>query len=182
MPNDLETIIESMLFVSGEAISVRKLSEITSKSAAEVEQAVEKLTASLLGRGVRIIKKEGTVALVSAPEASGYIEKFIKADILGEFSKAALETITIITYRHPISRAEIDYIRGVNSSFTLRNLLVRGLVERAQSKKDGRMYVYKPTIEFMKHLGITSFKELPEYTEVTGKLEKGLEEEHHGES
>jgi segregation and condensation protein B len=94
--------------------------------------------------------------------------------MLGELSKAALEALTIIAYRHPILRSEIDYIRGVNSSFTIRNLIARGLVERIPVSV-GRGYRYQPTIEFMKFLGISSVHELPEYDTVQKELTEGIE-------
>lgn len=170
MTTNLAHIIEALLFVAGEPLSVVTLAEHTKKSAREVEDALRALESLLESRGVRLLRKDDEVTLVTAPEAGEYIEQFIKEEILGELSKAALETITIIAYRHPISRAEIDYIRGVNSSFTLRALLARGLVERAE-ETGSRRYQYQPTLAFMKFLGLRRMEDLPEYKEFRKELE-----------
>jgi len=97
-----------------------------------------------------------------------------------ELSKASLETLSIILYKSGIGRSEIDYIRGVNSSFILRALSVRGLVERNADPKDNRRYIYKPSFELMSYMGIKSLQELPDWQEVNGSIEiaaKNLEEE-----
>jgi segregation and condensation protein B len=82
-------------------------------------------------------------------------------------SKAALEVLSIVAYKGPISRAEIESIRGVNCSFTLRSLMMRGLLERIDNPKDGRGYLYKISFEFMKKLGIESIDKLPDYKELS---------------
>ena len=176
-PKKLAYIIESILFISGESLSIKKLTEICSVTENEVESAIILLKGSLDDRGIRLLQKEDILSLVTAPELTPYIEKFIKDEVMGDLSKAALETITIIAYKHPISRPEIDYIRGVNSAFTLRNLIMRGLVERVPSRKESRTYLYRPTIEFMKFLGLSSFDDLPQYKDFRKELEKGIEQQ-----
>ncbi len=171
----LSTIIEALLFVAGEPLAVVKLADLSGHSVADVTAALVSLEQSCAERGIRLLKQLDTATLVTAPHLSGYVEKLIKEELLGDISKAALDTLTIIAYRHPIARVEIDYIRGVNSSFTLRNLMARGLAERIAAP-EGRGYLYRPTIEFMKYLGLTSFHELPEYDIVQKELSKGLEE------
>lgn len=167
-------LIEAVLFVSGEAVTIKKLCEICRVGKEDVERAVSQLTDRLLDTGLKILRKEDLVSLVTAPEATAVVETFIKEEIIGELSKAGLEALTIIAYQHPVSRSEIDYIRGVNSSFTLRNLIMRGLVERIENKQAARGYLYRPTLEFMKFLGITSFTQLPEYDAFRTGLAIGL--------
>ena len=89
-----------------------------------------------------------------------------------DLGKAALETLTIILYRAPVSKGELDYIRGVNSSFILRNLLVRGLVERSINPNDKRSFVYRPTFDLLSHLGIAKIEDLPEYESVGQEIKK----------
>jgi segregation and condensation protein B len=92
--------------------------------------------------------------------------------LVRDLGKAGLETLTIILYKHPIKRSEIDYIRGVNSSFILRNLLIRGLIERLTEKEGlGRGYLYKPTLELLSHLGVSKIENLPESASITSELE-----------
>lgn len=177
--NDLAKTLEALLFVSGEPVSIKKLAGITGKTEQEVRVAADMLGSLLQQQGIRLLAKDTMLSLVTAPEAASAVEELIKSELLGDLSKAALETLTIIAYKHPISRAEIDYIRGVNSSFTLRNLIMRGLVERIQRQEDARTYMYRPTIEFMKFLGIQSFNELPEHAAFQQELQKGLEHRDH---
>lgn len=171
---ELTKIIEALLFASGEPVSIKKLANIAHKAEQEIQDAAEALSAELQPRGIHLLRKDDLLALVTAPETSPAVEELIKSELLGDLSKAALETLTIIAYQHPISRPDIDYIRGVNSSFTLRNLIVRGLVERVSHDKDIRTYLYRPTIEFMKYLGITTFQELPEYTQLREEMAKNI--------
>jgi segregation and condensation protein B len=175
----LGTTIEAILFVAGEPISIKKFAEILQVSDSTIESALAELETSLEKRGLRLLQKDELVSLVTAPEFATQIEQFIKEEVMGKLSKAALETITVIAYKHPVSRPEIDYIRGVNSGFTLRNLITRGLVERVHpstSSGQGNLaYLYQPTMEFMKHLGISSLDELPDYAAFRQELEKGLQ-------
>ena len=181
MNQNLPIILEVLLFVAGEPISVSTLAKHAGCSAAEAKEALQTLEKTLASRGIRVLKKEELVSLVTAPHLAAYAENLVKEELLGEFSKAALETLTIVAYRHPITRADIDYIRGVNSSFTLRNLAQRGLIERLSSV-GGRGYRYQPTLEFMKFLGITSFAQLPEFETVQKELMRGIEQAPQKES
>lgn len=94
----------------------------------------------------------------------------IKDDLQKDLGKSALETLAIILYQGPIKRADIDYVRGVNSQFILRNLLMRGLISRVDDPSDERTFLYKPSLELMAFLGITDIKQLPDFEEVVGKL------------
>ena len=127
-----------------------------------------------------LLMKEGEVALGTAPELSGLIEDLQKEELNKELSKASLETLSIVLYKNGASRAEIDYIRGVNSSFTLRALSIRGLVEKITDPKDSRRYIYKPSFELLSYMGIKSVDELPDHASVSNSIDiaaKNLEEE-----
>jgi segregation and condensation protein B len=108
--------------------------------------------------------------LGTSPSASSLIAEITKEELSKELSKAALETLATVLYKGPITRAEIDYIRGVNSNFILRNLQVRGLVEKIDNPADQRSYLYKPTFQLLEFMGVTRLEDLPEYAGTTDQL------------
>lgn len=167
---DIENKIEAILFWKGEPISRKKLSEILKVGVIETNEGIEKLKENLRERGIVLIEKENEIMLGTAPELSNLIENLQKEELNKDLSKASLETLSIVLYKNGVSRAEIDYIRGVNSSFTLRALSVRGLVEREIDNKDNRRYIYKPSFELLSFMGVTSVEELPDYGEVSNSI------------
>ncbi len=162
----LKSQIESLLFVSAKAISVKQLSGLLKKKEKEVEEACEFLLKEYNERdgGIKIIKNGKKYQMVSAPENAGIIQKFTKSETTGELSRPALETLTIIAYRGPISKADLNRIRGVNCSLILRNLLLRSLIE-AKEEKDDVYYVV--SLDFLKYLGINNIKDLPDYEKLS---------------
>lgn len=166
----LEAKIEAVLFWKGEPISLSKLATLVGEDTDAVKGALTTLSTSLSGRGLAVVLIDDEVELRTAPDASSLIEKLTKDELMRDLGKAGLETLSIVIYRHPIKRSEIDYIRGVNSSFILRNLLMRGLVERV-SEKEGRGFSYKPTVELLSHLGVAQIEDLPDYVRVKADLE-----------
>jgi len=173
--------LEAILFWKGEPVNKKKLLSILECSNEELEQAITELENNLSTRGIRIIKNDDELEIRTAPEVSGLIEKLTKEELIRDLGKAGLETLSIILYKGPIKRSEIDYIRGVNSSFIIRNLLIRGLIERSNEKEgDGRGYYYKATIDLLAHLGVSKIEDLPEYNEIKAEMdafEKETEEE-----
>ena len=115
--------------------------------------------------------------MATASESAEILKSVIKSEFDSELSKASLETLSIILYKNTASRAEIDYIRGVNSSFILRNLLVRGLIEREVKRGEDRSYVYKPSLSLLEHLGVKSLEELPDFVSISAKLKEFLSSE-----
>ncbi len=170
MSIELESKIEGLLFYKGEDMTIKKLSELLGASEAEVEEGLKKLEQSLMGRGLVLVRKDDSVVLGITGELSSLIESIRKEEIAKELSKASLETLSIVLYKNGIARSEIDYIRGVNSSFILRNLLVRGLVEKIVDPKDSRRMLYRPTFDTLSYMGITSIDQLPNYAEVVASL------------
>jgi len=170
----LSSVLESLLFVLGESVTIARLSHITGKPENEVKEALGELENNLKGRGICLLLKEDVVGLVSAPENAGTVEKVIKEEISSELTKASLETLAIVVYKGPVSRMEIDYIRGVNSSFILRNLMMRGLVERNLNPQDARIFIYRPSSDLYKMLGITKIEDLPQWTEFKERTEDFL--------
>ncbi len=170
MAIELESKIEGLLFYKGEEISVKKLAELLSVQESEIEESLTKLEASLSGRGLVLVRKEDKVVLGITGELSSIIESIRKDEITKELSRATLETLSIVLYKNGVSRSEIDYIRGVNSSFILRNLLVRGLVEKIADTNDSRRILYRPTFDTLTYMGVTSIKDLPNYEQVVSSL------------
>lgn len=182
MSLSLESQIEALLFFKAEPISIKKIGELLHASDADTEAALQKLGTALLGRGVRLQRKDDEIQLATAPQVSSVLETLRREEMARDLGKAGLETLAIVLYEGPISRREIDYIRGVNSSFILRNLLVRGLVERVTDKNNQRIFLYRPTFELLSHLGLARIDELPEYAEVKKEIETlrsaGVSEQH----
>jgi len=177
---DLKTKIEAILFFKGEPVSIKKLTEILKVEKGAVLEAVQELKASLEGRGIVLQELNDELNLGTAPELSNLIEDLQKEELNRELSRASLETLSIVLYRNGASRGEIDYIRGVNSSFTLRALSVRGLVEKSTDPKDNRRFIYKPSFDLLSFMGVKSVEELPDYAEVADSIKtaiKTMEEE-----
>lgn len=173
---NIGSVIESMLFISGEPMSFKKLSKYTSIEIADLENAAIDLAKKYNeeARGLRILIKDKEVQMVTAGENSKYVEGYMKADIEGELSRAALEVLSVVAYRGPIPRSKIEEIRGVNCSFTLRHLLIRGLIERMDNPSDARTYLYRISFDFLKKLGVEKAEDLPRFEELRNK--KILEE------
>jgi segregation and condensation protein B len=171
MESDIKSRLESLLFVSGEPMSFGKLSKVMGEKENILKQAATELADDYKARqgGLRIIVDDGKAQMVTAGENAETIEKLMKIDIEGDLSRSALETVSIIAYRGPISRAEIEEIRGVNTSFTLRQLAIRGLVEKIDNPNDARSYLYKISFDFLRHLGIEKAEDLPRYAELREK-------------
>ncbi|OGI68574.1 SMC-Scp complex subunit ScpB [Candidatus Nomurabacteria bacterium RIFCSPHIGHO2_01_FULL_42_15] len=178
---NIEKKIEAILFWKGEPVSLKRLQDILKVSKEEILEAVANLKENLANRGITLQEKDNEITLGTAPELSKLIEDLQKEELNKELSKASLETLSIVLYKNGVSRAEIDYIRGVNSSFTLRALSVRGLIERIVDPKDNRRFIYKPSFELLSYMGIKGVEELPDYAEVASSINvaaKSLEEEN----
>ncbi len=166
---NLKSIIESILFSIGEPISIEKLARTLGKNKNLIKKTIEDLENDYEkeNRGVQIIKHGEKIQLVSSPKNNLYIEKLIKNELQEDLTPASLEALAIVAYKGPITRAEIEEIRGVNCSFILRSLLIRGLIERRGHPQDARAYVYEISFNFLKKLGLSSIEELPEYKKLT---------------
>ena len=175
--NELVKKIEALLFVSGEGRTVSRLASILKKKDEEINEVIAGLGRHLEETHHLAVLREGDkIALFTSKKISKLVEDFAKEEFAGELTRAALETLTIIAYKGPIKRSDIDYIRGVNSSFMVRNLLMRGLAERVRNPKDSRAFLYRASADFLKFLGIASITNLPDYGELAGKLETFLKE------
>lgn len=167
----LDAKIESVLFWKAEPVAFSRLAKIFSVTEEEIKKEVAVLEQKLLGRGLALVIKDDEICLRTASEAGTLIETLAKEELTRDLGKAGLETLSVILYQGPISRREIDYVRGVNSNFILRNLLVRGLVERVDNPKDQRSFLYRPTFDLLSYLGVSKIEDLPEYAPVKKEIE-----------
>ena len=152
--------LESILLLKGEPVSVSWLAKSLDKKEEEINISLEQLSKQLENRGVRLVRNGNEVVLATAPESAEILKSIVKSEFDSELSKASLETLSIILYKNTASRAEIDYIRGVNSSFTVRNLMIRGLIERKTDPNDSRSWLYSPSFDFLKFMGIDKIENL----------------------
>jgi segregation and condensation protein B len=159
----LKSILESLLFVSGEPLSAQKLAKICQIPKNEVEAVLRELEADCQGkRGLKIVSKGDSYQLATDPENSQYVNQLISGELNAELSKSAAETLSIVAYRGPITRLQIEVIRGVNCTYTLRSLLMRGLIERKETSGI-RGYLYEISFDFLKVLGAQNVKNLPDW-------------------
>jgi len=175
--------LEALLFIYGEPLTYKKLAKILDLSESEIKTVTKNLAENLASenRGLSLIVDDEKVQLVTKPEFASLIADVIKSELHEELSPASLETLSIIIYAAPISRAEIDYIRGVNSSFILRSLLIRGLIEREADPHRPNAFIYKPSFELLKHLGVKSLNDLPEFEQfqlLINNLRKSFSDPH----
>ena len=173
--NNLESKIEAILFWKGEPVSRKRLAEVLKVGQLEINESIEKLKLNLVNRGIALIEKDNDVMLGTASLFSEIIENLQKEELNKDLSKASLETLSIILYKNGVNRSEIDYIRGVNSSFILRALSIRGLVDKVIDPKDSRRFIYKPSFDLLSYMGVKSIEELPEYKEINTTIENTVE-------
>jgi len=154
--------VESLLFVADGPASVSRLAQALEVTPGQVERALADLEAAYSGRGLRLQRAGNHVQLVTAPEAALWVERFLGLEARMRLSRAALETLSIIVYRQPITRPEIEAVRGVSSDSVLRTLLSVGLIEEVgRAPTVGRPILYSTTFEFLQHFGLHSLDELP---------------------
>ena len=182
----MKTAIESLLFISAKPLSVNDLAKAIGQKEKkeEIQAIVESLRTEYNTdeRGIHIIEVEQKgkkkYQMTTNPNQADLIKKFTKQELTGELTRPSLEALTIIAYKGPITKPELEKIRGVNCSLILRNLMIRSLVEESADKETGNIY-YSATAEFVKWLGLDSVKDLPEYAELSQHelIEQALETE-----
>jgi len=158
----IDALVESLLFVADGATPVARLAEALEVKPHEVEAALERLTILYAERGLSLQRIKDKLQLTSAPAAAAHVQRFLGLTATAPLSKAALETLAIIAYQQPITRPQIEAVRGVNSDSVIKNLLTKGLIEESgRTEGPGRPTLYSTTPEFLQHFGLTSLAELP---------------------
>jgi segregation and condensation protein B len=176
---NLKASLESLLFVAAKPLKVKDLADLLKMSAESITQALDELEKDCeeQKRGVMIVKQGSNYQMVTAPDQAALIKEFVKDETMGELSKPSIETLTIIAYRGPVSKPDLDRIRGVNCALILRNLLMHGLIEAEFDKKKQETY-YSVTLDFVRFLGIAGVNELPDFEKLStdDSLERVLSE------
>lgn len=171
--------LEALLFVAAKPMQLKDLASLLKAKPAEVAEALARLEKDCeeQKRGVRVVKQGTTYQFVTGPDQAGLIKEFIQDETMGELSRPSLETLTIIAYRQPISKMDLDRIRGVNCALILRNLLLHGLIEGKYEKTKDETY-YTVTVDFIRFLGISEVSALPDYERLShhDSLERVLQE------
>lgn len=168
--NDRSAQIQALLFSEGGALTYKALEKALGCSADDVRAALDALATAIEGSGLTLVRSDTEAVLAVAPVASDIVTKKATEEYGRDIGDAGLEVLAILLYEGASTRAEIDYIRGVNSSSTLRNLLTRGLIERSGNPEDGREFIYKPTTELLAHLGVSDRTTLPDYGTISAEL------------
>ncbi|HAS84742.1 MAG TPA: SMC-Scp complex subunit ScpB [Candidatus Yonathbacteria bacterium] len=167
---ELSKKIEALLFFKGEPVTAGFLAKTLGVSEDDARRGLAELEQSLSGRGIILMKNGEEYMLASSPEMGATIEGLLKEELSKELGKAGLETLATVLYRGPISRSEINYLRGVNSNYILRALLVRGLIEKVD--QGGRSTAYQPTFELLSYMGVSKVSDLPSYEETQKAVEE----------
>ena len=158
----LEARLEALLFVAPAEVSVKQLAEALEENPRQVEKALDTLEAAYAERGIRLQRHQGQLRLTSAPQTGALVQRFLDLEATSRLSHAALECLAIVAYRQPITRPQIDAVRGVNSDSAMRSLLTHGLIEETgRTDTAGRPIVYATTPEFLQHFGLSKLESLP---------------------
>jgi len=154
--------LEALLFVAAEPVPTAQLAAALDVAASVIERGLNELDASLTSRGLRLQRHAGRVQLTTAPQLAELIERFLGLEATSHLSRAALETLAIIAYQQPVTRPQIDSIRGVNSDSMMKSLLSKNLIlESGRADGPGRPILYSTTPEFLQHFGLNSILEMP---------------------
>jgi segregation and condensation protein B len=159
---ELNALVEAILFVSPEPLSADQIANLLETTPRLVKKALEDIDTLYQGRGIRLQYHKSKIQITTAPEAASVLEKMLELETTSTLSQAALETLSIIAYQQPITRPQIDAIRGVNSDGVLRTLLTKGLIDDVgRADGPGRPILYSTTPDFLKYFGLSSYDELP---------------------
>lgn len=162
--------IEALLFAEGGPLTKKKLASQLGCTPEDLSAGLAELSKRYESGGLSLIVSDTEATLAVAASSLETVQKAQEAELGEKLGDAGLEVVAILLYKGPSTRAQIDYIRGVNTSSTMRNLLSRGLIERAGNPLDAREYLYRPTTELLAHLGVTGARELPDYDKIASEL------------
>jgi len=167
--HEIESAIEAILFVSGEPVKVSRIAAVLGTEESDIDEAAERMRDkySFERRGIRLVKLDNTIQLCSSPEFADYIRRALETRKPPQLSQPALEVLSIIAYFQPVTRAYIEQVRGVDSSYTVSLLLERALIESCgRLSVPGRPMLYRTTHAFLRTFGIESLRELPQLPKI----------------
>jgi segregation and condensation protein B len=165
--NPLSKTIQSILFATAQEYTVAELVALTSASAEAIEAALTDLSQALTDHALMLVRQGSTVTLATRPEHAAILETIRKEELQKDLSKASAETLAVVIYHPGATKAEIELIRGVNASYSLRALQIRGLIE---TKGNGRAVTYHPTVALLEQYGVSDTEQLPQYAETVQKI------------
>ena len=168
--------IEALLFASGEPLEKKRVASLLDLSDEQLDIALKALASELKNRGIALVETARDIDLRTAPEASKLIKNMRARELARDLGKASLETLAVIAYQDGATRGDIDWVRGVNSSTSLRTLLLRGLCEGREDPHDKRRIRYSLTTEALAHLGVSALRDLPRHTELSAGAKAVLNE------
>lgn len=168
-------MLEALLFAAGEPVGKARLAKMLGVSKDLLQKAADTLREGLSGRGLSLVETEEEMELRTHADAFELVKQLREAELSRDLGKAGLETLAVILYRGSATRAEVDWVRGVNSSQTIRSLLMRGLIERTEDAADRRRARYTPTVEALAHLGAGERSALPRFEELSAGLSRAEE-------
>jgi len=169
-PSSIKSVLQSILFVANRPLTAKQLAKHLELEVVAVSETLEELQNEHKDSGIVLLENNGSYQFSTQPANSAKVKDFLNTDLREKLTDATVEVLAIIAYRQPVSKAEIEAIRGVNSQYSLRHLLMRGLIEKVPNPGDGRGFLYQTTTEFLQHLGLTSVKDLPEFEKITGEI------------
>jgi len=165
--DNLKSKIESLLFVAEKPISVKEIAGVTGSMISDVQNNLNEIGKEYESRGIRLVRKNEYFSFVSAPENAKEVSALLNEELRHDLSQAALETLAIVTYKQPITRMEIEEIRGVDSDRLVRNLMIRGLItEVGRRESVGKPILYGTTMEFIQYFGLDAEESLPKIEEL----------------
>lgn len=168
--NQLTSQIEALLFVSNKPLTVKAIAKFTGANPEAITQALQELAQIRVNSGVVLLDTGSEYQLATNSAHSDLVRTFLNSDLRESLTDATVEVLAIIAYRQPISKAEIESIRGVNSQYSVRALLMRGLIEKIPNPNDSRSSLYRVTTEFLQQLGLTSVADLPSFEDLVQKI------------
>jgi len=166
MKKEPKSLIESILFVAEKPVSVKELASVTGLMVTDIQNALKELSGEYEKRGIKLVRKGEYFSFVSDPANAKVVSAYLNEELRHDLSQQALETLAIITYKQPLTRMEIEELRGVNSEALIRSLMIRGLISEVGRKDTiGRPILYGTTMEFIQYFGLLSEEELPQLKE-----------------
>ena len=174
-PNEIPQILEAILFVAGEPVAVADLAQALEVSEMEIMHAVEALERECERRGVTVHRYGDHLRMETRPEYAPYVERLLQPVQRQTLSQTAMETLAVIAYRHPVTKGEVEQVRGVKCDYSVQSLLHKGLIREAGRKEAlGRPILYATTDRFLEHFGISDIRELPPLPDAQEKVDEPL--------
>lgn len=169
-PSNLNITLEGLLFVASRPLRAKELAKILELPEPQIKTALQQIMEEKKDQGIILLEAPEGYQLSTNSKISTQVKNFLNAELREKLTDATVEVLAIIAYRQPISKAEIEAIRGVNSQYSVRSLLMRGLIEKISNPSDARSFLYQTTTEFLMHLGLTSAKDLPEFEKLVSQI------------